>query len=47
MSMEKAKASRLGALMTDKRLVPGGYRLNSPTMSVMAIANLENESLGE
>ena len=33
--------------MTEKRLVPGGYRLNSPTMSVMAIANLENEGQGK
>jgi hypothetical protein len=41
--MEKAKASNLGQKMTEKRLVPGGYRLNSPTMSVMAIANMENQ----
>lgn len=33
--------------MTEKRLVPGGYRLNSPTMSVMAIANLDNDAEGK
>lgn len=46
LSLEKSKESRLGKLMTEKRLVPGGYRLNSPTMSVMAVANLENEGAG-
>lgn len=46
LSLEKSKETRLGKLMTEKRLVPGGYRLNSPTMSVMAVANLENEGAG-
>ena len=47
LSLEKSKETKLGKQMTEKRLVPGGYRLNSPTMSVMAIANLENEGLGK
>ena len=47
LSLEKSKESRLGKQMTEKRLVPGGYRLNSPTMSVMAISNLENEGKGK
>ena len=33
--------------MTKKRLVPGGYRLNSPTMAVMAINNMEEISQGK
>lgn len=46
LSLEKSKETHLGKQMTEKRLVPGGYRLNSPTMSVMAISNLDNEAEG-
>ena len=47
LSMEKAKLTPLGQKMTEKRLVPGGYRLNSPTMSVMAVANMESQDMGK
>jgi hypothetical protein len=33
--------------MTEKKLVPGGYRLNAPTMAVLAINNLEEISKKE
>lgn len=33
--------------MTEKRLVPGGFRLNAPTMAVLAISNLQEISLGK
>lgn len=40
MSLEKGKESYFGKIMTEKKLVPGGYRLNAPTMAVMAISNM-------
>lgn len=47
MSLEKGKLSTLGKIMTEKKLVPGGYRLNAPTMAVLAINNLEEISKKE
>ena len=47
LSLEKGKESELGKLMTEKRLVPGGYRLNAPTMAVLAINNLQENDKGK
>ena len=40
LSLEKGKESHLGKIMTEKKLVPGGSRLNSPTMAVLAVNNM-------
>lgn len=37
----------MGKKLTEKRFAPGGYRLNSPTMTVMATANMESQDKGE
>ena len=38
--LDRGLETPLGKKMTEKRLVPGGYRLNAPTMAVLAVANL-------
>ena len=40
LSYEKGKESELGQIMVEKKLVRGGYRLNAPSMAVMAINNM-------
>lgn len=47
MSLEKGKETELGKLMTEKKLVPGGYRLNAPTMAVLAISNMQEIDKGK
>lgn len=47
MSLEKGKESVLGKIMTEKKLVPGGYRLNAPTMAVLAINNMQENDKGK
>jgi len=40
LSLQRGLNTPLGKIMTEKRLVPGGFRLNAPTMAVLAISNL-------
>ena len=40
LSLERGKGTPIGKIMTEKKLVPKGYRLNAPTMAVLAISNL-------
>ena len=40
LSLNRGKNTTLGKIMTEKKLVPKGFRLNAPTMAVLAIANL-------
>ena len=47
LSLQRGLNTPLGKIMTEKKLVPGGYRLNAPTMAVLAISNLQEISLGE
>ena len=47
LSLQMGLNSPLGKIMTEKRLVPGGFRLNSPAMAVLSILNLQEISLGE
>lgn len=47
LSYEKALASDIGQKMKAKRLVYGFYRLNSPTIVTMAVANMEMQLEGE
>lgn len=46
MSLEKGKESYFGKIMTEKKLVPGGFRLNAPTMAVLAINNMQENEKG-
>ena len=41
LSYEKAVASKIGQVMKKKKLVYGYYKLNSPTIVTMAVANME------
>jgi len=47
LSLQRGLETPLGKIMTEKRLVPGGFRLNAPTMAVLAISNLQEISLGD
>lgn len=47
LSLQRGLDTPLGKVMTEKRLVPGGFRLNAPTMAVLAISNLQEISLGD
>lgn len=40
LSLQRGLGTPLGKIMTEKRLVPGGFRLNAPTMAVLAISNM-------
>ena len=41
-SHEKALASDIGVKMKEKKLTHGFYNLNSPTIVMMAVSNMEN-----
>jgi len=40
LSLQRGLDTPIGKLLTEKRLIPGGYRLNAPTMAVLALSNL-------
>ena len=40
LSLERGLDTKIGKLLTEKRLIPGGFRLNAPTMAVLAFSNL-------
>lgn len=47
LSLQRALDTPLGKRMTEKRLIPGGFRLNAPTMAVLTIGNMQEISKGE
>jgi hypothetical protein len=40
LSLQRGLDTKIGKLLTEKKLIPGGYRLNAPTMAVLAFSNL-------
>lgn len=46
-TLDMALESPLGKLMDEKKLTPGGYRLNAPTTVLLAVYNLQEERKGE
>ena len=40
LSLQRGLDTPIGKLLTEKRLIPGGFRLNAPTMAVLALSNL-------